>query len=55
MQDMALLQKLAQMHGIQQAQRGMQTAQQMVQAKTPNDIEQIRQQMQGQLGPGQQQ
>jgi Mg2+ and Co2+ transporter CorA len=49
MQDMALLQKLAQMHGIQQAQQGLQTSQQLMAAKTPNDIEQIRQGMQGQL------
>lgn len=55
MMDMALLQRLQAMHGMQQQQQGLQTSQQMMQAKTPNDIEQIRQQMQGQLGPGQQQ
>ncbi len=43
MQDMALMQKLATMHGIGQAQQGQQQAQQLIQAKTPQDIEKIRQ------------
>lgn len=49
MMDMALLQKLATMHGIQQQQQGLQTSQQINAAKTPNDIEQIRQQMTKQI------
>jgi hypothetical protein len=45
MQDMALLQKLAQMHGIQQQQHGQQMNQQLTAAKGPADIEQIRNQL----------
>lgn len=49
MMDMALLQKLATMHGIQDQQQGMQASQQIMAAKTPQDINNIRQNMAKQL------